>query len=109
MDVHCSTCEEPWDVVHLREDEIFDADLTEEVAIAWQSLPPAQQLGDRYRAKFRANGWEFGSTVINVIRCPACPKDATANPETLAIKAALEDLLGDDEDALAVTFEDHHL
>lgn len=109
MDVYCSTCREPWDVVHLREDEIFDTDLTEEEATVWQSLPPAQQLYERYRAKFRANGWEFGRTVINVIRCPCCPKDATADPETVAIKASLEDLLAGDEDALAVTFEDHGL
>jgi len=109
MDVHCSTCGEPWDVFHLREDEIFDADLTAEEAAAWQSLPPAQKLNERYRAKFHANGWKFGKSVINVIRCPFCPKDAQPNPETVAIKAALEDLLMDDEDALAVTFEDHHL
>lgn len=77
--------------MHLREDEIYETDLTEEEGTMWLSLPPAQQLGERYHAKFRANSWEFGSTVIDVIRCPACPKDATADPETLAIKAALED------------------
>ena len=62
-----------------------------------------------YRKKFRAAGWEFGSTVTNVIRCPCCPAGTTADPETVALKAALEDLLGNDEDALAATFEDHGL
>lgn len=109
MDVHCSMCGEPWDVFHLREDEIFDADLPEEEAAAWFDLPPAQKLNEHYRAKFRANGWEFGKTVVNVIRCPNCPKDAQPNPETLLVKATLEDVLLDDEDALAATFEDHHL
>jgi len=109
MDVHCSTCGEPWDTYHLQHDEIYETDLTEAEAESWIELPGSQQLNDRYRAKFRANGWEFGSTVINVIHCPCCPKDAIADPETVAIKAALEDLLAGDEDALAVTFEDHHL
>ena len=109
MDVHCSTCGEPWDVFHLREEEIFDADLSEEEAAAWFHLPLAQKLSEHYRAKFRANGWEFGRTVVNVIRCPACPKEAQPNLEAVAIKAALEDVLMGDEDALAATFEDHHL
>ena len=109
MDVHCSTCNEPWDVMHLREDEIFATDLTAKQAAAWQRLPPAQRLNERYRAKFRAQGWEFDNSVLNGIRCLSCPQDALANPETVARKAALEDLLRDDEDALAVTYEDHGL
>lgn len=106
MDVHCSTCNEPWDTDHLWFDEIFETDLTEEEAESWRDLPPAQKLIERYREKFRANGWEFGRSVINVIRCPACPKDKKADPERVAIKAALEDVLGDDEDGLAATLED---
>jgi hypothetical protein len=109
MDVHCSTCDEPWDVFHLWEDAIFETDLSVEEARVWLSLPRTKRLTMRYRKKFRAAGWEFGSTITNIVRCPCCPADATADPETVAIKAALEDLLGDDEDALAVTFEDHHL
>ena len=27
MDVHCSSCGEPWDVYHLRHDAIFETDL----------------------------------------------------------------------------------
>ena len=45
----------------------------------------------------RANGW------------PACPDGAKANPERLSTKAALETLMGDDEDGLAATFADYHL
>ena len=109
MDVYCSTCGEPWDTYHMRCDEIFETGISFEEAQAWRELPYREQLSARYREIFRAADWEFGQTIINVIRCPACPKDAQPDPDKVAIKAALEDVLGDDEDALAVTFEDHHL
>lgn len=109
MDVHCSTCGEPWDVYHLWHDVVFETSLSYEEAKAWCSLPHAQKLTDRYRQEFRAAGWEFGRGVVNVVRCPACPKDAKPDLERVETKAALEDLLGDDEDALAATFEDHRL
>src|SRR5581483_4581266 len=66
MDVHCSTCNEPWDVYHLWQDAIFETGLSVEEAEAWCSLPRSQKLSDRYRKEFRAAGWEFGYTVINV-------------------------------------------
>jgi len=43
------------------------------------------------------------------VRCPSCPKDAKPNLELVQTKAALEELLGDDEDGLAATFENHRL
>lgn len=109
MDVHCSTCNEPWDVDHLWADAIYETDLSEGEIEAWQRLPRAEKLSDRYREKFRSAGWEFSNSVINVIRCPCCPADAKADPRILTIKAALEDLLGDDEDGLAAEFEDYGL
>jgi hypothetical protein len=109
MDVRCSTCDEPWDTHHLMHDEIFDTDLGEEEAIAWMDLPPTEKLSPWYRARFKANGWEFGSSILNVIHCPACPKDTEPDPEKVAIKAALEDVLGDDEDGLAAMLEDYGL
>jgi len=109
MDVHCSTCGEPWDVYHLWHEAVFETGLSHEEAEAWRSLPHAQKLTDRYRQEFRAAGYEFGQSVVNVVRCPACPKEASPNPDAVTIKAALEELLGDDEDALAATFEDHKL
>jgi hypothetical protein len=108
MDVHCSTCGEPWDVYHLWHDAIYDV-LPHEEAEAWCSLLRNQKLSDRYRKEFRAAGWEFGQSVINVTRCPACPKEAKPNQERVQTKAALEQLLGDDEDGLAATFEDYRL
>jgi hypothetical protein len=109
MDVKCSTCNEPWNTYHLWHDAIFETDLSHEEAEAWQSLSRAEKLNHRYREKFRAVGWEFGQSVINVVRCPACPKDAKSDPERICTKAALEQLLGDDEDGLAATFEDYRL
>ena len=109
MDVHCSTCGEPWDTHHLWHDAIFETGLPLEVAEAWGSLPRAEKLSEFHRQEFRSAGWEFGQSVINVVRCPGCPKDARPNPDRVQTKAALEELLGDDEDGLAATFEDYHL
>ncbi|MDE3066400.1 MAG: hypothetical protein KGJ60_02505 [Verrucomicrobiota bacterium] len=109
MDVHCTTCGEPWDVDHLRYDAIYEAGMSQEEAEAWHSLPPGQKLNARYRQAFHTAGWEFGRSVINVIRCPCCPKDAQPDINRLHTKAALEEMLGDGEDGLAATFEDHQL
>lgn len=79
MDVHCSTCSEPWDVYHLWHEAIFETGLRAEEAKAWSSLPRQEKLSLRYRKEFRVAGWEFGQTVVNVVRCPCCPKDAKPN------------------------------
>jgi hypothetical protein len=109
MDVHCSTCDEPWDVYHLWQDAIYETGLTIEEANRWLGLPRSERLSDRYRKEFRAVGWEFGQRVINVLHCPCCPKDAKPNADRIQTKSALENLFGDDEDGLAATFEDHRL
>ncbi len=109
MDVRCTTCGEPWDVYHLWHEAIFDTGLSLEAGRFWRSLPSSRKLSPRYRELFQAVGWEFGRGVINVIHCPCCPKEARPNAERLQTKAELEALLGDDEDGLATTFEDHDL
>ena len=109
MDVHCSTCGEPWDVHHLWHDAIFDIGLSEKEAREWGSLPRSHKLSGRYREAFKAAGWRFGETLVNVIRCSCCPESAAPDTERIHLKAALEDILGDDEDGLAVTFEDYGL
>jgi hypothetical protein len=109
MDVHCSTCNEPWDVYHLSHDAIFETGLSVGEAEAWRSLPRSQKLSTRYREEFRAAGWEFGQSVINITRCPGCPKKAQPNKERIQTKAALEELMDGDEDGLAATFEDYRL
>ncbi len=109
MDVHCTTCGEPWDVYHLRHDAIFETDLSPEEAEAWVSLSHEARLSPRYREKFKGAGYEFGRSVMNVIRCPACPEDSKPDPATAYTKGLLEEILGDDEDGLAATFEDFRL
>ena len=109
MDVHCSSCGEPWDVYHLRHDAIFETSLSTEEADAWRSLSAKQRLAPRYREEFKAAGWEFGSSVLDVRRCPACPPEAKPDPEKVAMKAAISEVLGDDEDGIAATMEDFGL
>ena len=56
------------------------------------------RLFDRYREKFKAIGFEFGGSVLNVLCCPACPKDAKPDPDIAVLKAGIVEILGDDED-----------
>lgn len=109
MDVHCSTCNEPWDAYHLRHDAVFETDLSHEDAKAWCGLPTSKQLIPHYREKFKAMGWEFGKSILNVIHCPCCPPGAKPNPERLATKRSLEQLFGDDQDGFAAALEDYGL
>lgn len=109
MDVHCSTCDEPWDADHLKFEAIYDTDLSIEEARAWRTLPQTQKLNARLREKFAAAAWQFGNSVLNVRHCPCCPKEAQLNTEKDEAKSAIEDLLGDDEDGLAAMYEDFGL
>jgi hypothetical protein len=109
MDAHCTTCGEPWDVYHLRHDAIFETDLDHTEAKAWSGLSPQLRLSQRYREKFKAAGYEFDASVLNVMRCPACPKDTRPDPDRAALKAGIVEILGDDEDGIAATMEDFGL
>ena len=109
MDVHCTTCGEPWDVYHLRHDAIFETNLSNSEAKAWTELSPNLKLQERYREKFKAVGYEFGGSILNVMRCPACPKDGKPDPDRAAMKAGIVELLGDDEDGIAAAMEDFGL
>jgi len=109
MDVHCSTCGEPWDVYHLWHDAIFDTGLAQCEAEAWIRLPLNQKLSEPFREQFHRARWEFGRTLTNVVRCPCCPKGAQPHFGRVHTKAALEELFGDDQDGLAATYEDYRL
>jgi hypothetical protein len=106
MDVHCSSCNEPWDAYHLRHDATYETDLDAAEAKAWESLPSSKQLSPHYREKFKAAGYEFGGSMLNLVRCPCCPKGVKPDPDKAALKAGLVEILGDDEDAIAATLED---
>lgn len=109
MDVYCTTCGEPWDTYHLWHDAIADTGISEDEIATWEHLPQTKKLESPWREAFEAAGYVFGRSVINVIRCPACPKDAQPDLGKLHIKAELENLLAGDEDGPAATFEDHGL
>jgi len=73
MDVHCSSCSEPWDVYHLRYAAIFETELHPQEAEKWQSLSPSERLSSYYREVFKKCGYEFVASIVNVVRCPFCP------------------------------------
>ena len=105
MDVHCTSCGEPWDTHHLTHDAVHETNLTKPEISDWKRLPSASRLLFAYREAFKAAGYVFGKTLLNVVHCPSCPPGATPDPATAQIKAELEDILGDDLDGLASDFE----
>ena len=107
--MHCSSCDEPWDAYHLRHEAIFETDLSQEEATAWCDCSPEVRLLPRYREKLHAAGWQFGASILDVVRCPCCPLGANPDPDKAAMKAAIVELLGDDEDGLAAEFENLRL
>ena len=106
MDVHCSSCGEPWDTYHLRHDAIFETNIDPAEAEAWRGLSSRERLSRRYREKFKSVGYQFGASILDVIHCPACPKGSRPDPDKAALKAGLSEILGDDEDGLAAAMED---
>lgn len=106
MDLHCTTCGEPWDAYHLRHDVIYETSLSHTEAKNWTQSSPSVRLLPRYREKFREIGFEFGNSVLNVVRCPACPKGARPDPDKATLKAGIVEILGDDEDAIIDAMED---
>ena len=109
MDVHCTTCGEPWDKDQLRHDAIWETQLPEDAIVRWKKLPSGEKLNEPYRGELKAAGYEFGRSLINVVRCPACPPSAKADPEKLLLKAEIENMLVGDEDGLASHYSELRL
>lgn len=106
MDVHCTTCGEPWDTFHLRQEAIHETGLPETEITHWKLQTPEDKLSKFYRHEFKLAGYEFGQTLTNLTRCPACPSDAKPEPEKLYLKAELENILHGDEDGLAAHYDE---
>lgn len=104
MEVRCTTCREPWDTNHLRDEAIHDTSLPTEEILGWQNLPTAQRLTWKFREEFMDAGWHFGSSLMNVIKCPACPAGVYPDKEKLELKAEIEANLSGDEEALAAQY-----
>ena len=109
MDVHCSSCNHPWDAYHLRHDVISETDLDSAEAYALRNLPSSQQLSRQYRDKLKAVGYEFGGSILNMQRCPCCPRGAKPDADRAAMRTRFVEILGDDDDAIAATMEDFGL
>ena len=109
MDVLCRRCGEPWDTWHLRRDVWYDANLQEsQIKEAEQTFRETGRILPDIREALLREGWEFGTTPLNVKHCPCC-KDgkrwaAGSLPEGAA--DALEAALGDDLDGLQAELED---
>ena len=107
-DVHCANCGEPWDTVHLREDEIWNGITEGHLDIdqlnAWNGA-----LDDEPVARaFEQRGWKFAGSIYAVLECPDCKRNGPLRnhkARTALITIAAE-LLGDDEDALIAFLED---
>jgi hypothetical protein len=106
MDVHCSSCGEPWDTYHLCQDAIHETGLSVSEIEVWKKLPSDQRLTAYYRIAFKCAGYEFGRSLINVVRCPGCPSGAQPDPDKAHLKGELEEILAGDEDGLASSFEE---
>lgn len=95
MDVRCKNCGEPWDTLHLLEDEVHETEAGHQMSDDlfdledWQCAgehyqksfpfkpkytgePWTGKLTDFWRKQFAKNAWDFGETVLEVIHCNCC-------------------------------------
>jgi hypothetical protein len=114
MDVYCATCREPWDQHHMRHDEQHELGLPDFMFEGWDgTFKPSSEGDAQLRREFAKRGWEFGSSVLVILRCPCCPKqgdmseeEKVAARERAELQALMGELLGDDLDGLACELED---
>lgn len=105
MDITCN-CGEPWHVDHMRFDVVYDAvpfGLPEAEALAFTK---DFKLTPNIRRCVKEAGWEFGSSIFVIQRCPGCPDDVEVDEERKACFEAVAELMGDDLDGFASTMED---
>lgn len=100
-DIHCQRCGEPWDTYHLRHDAIHETDLPDRERTQWSGM-----LCPHVRAAFRAVGYEFGSSLYSVTRCPSCQPGMHLDEDHHTKVEAIHELLGDDLDGIQAEMED---
>jgi len=113
-DITCPTCHEPWSSYHLRHDAIWDTENGVSLGPLWKTIMAEgknplkdKEFGSEFRKALEAEGWQFaGNSVLAFSRCPSCPKDVRTS-EKAAERAAIADILDDDEDGLQVELEDY--
>lgn len=107
MDVHCLSCGEPWDTHHLLHDAIHETGLNEPQIQRWQTLSGREKLSEEFLRPFSDAGYRFGGSFLHLSGCPCCPSGSRPNPDRSALAGAIVEILGDDDDAIAVTFEEY--
>jgi hypothetical protein len=115
-DIFCPTCREPWDAYHLRHDEVWDTDLSRHAAKVY-SEGGCQPFTKEVREALERAGWKFpagATSVLAFIGCPCCkenieengPPDPGKQADKIAMREALCEILGDDQDGLQNELED---
>jgi hypothetical protein len=121
MDINCASCGEPWDTYHIRHDAVNETPagldwLNWEISIDdWYQKPnnntkqPLEPHFERWdgkltpfwREQFKLEGWEFGSSLMAVLRCPLCKNAELSNAEDRrSCVQILSELYEGDDDAI---------
>lgn len=111
-DVYCATCREPWDTYHLIHDLIHEVEGDPAAARKWVAENKGMLPQGGVRESLALMGWEFGRTMVNVLKCPSCESKITATHPDVGVslaREALEDILGPDVDGLTNALQDHGL
>lgn len=108
MDVKCATCGEPWDIYHLRHDEVHETSAGLDMIEARWSKPYEGEawegkLTPFWRDQFRENGWEFGSSIYAVLRCNCCAVQGELPDaeKRRAVYETVSDCMAGDDDGVA--------
>ena len=106
MDISCASCSEGWDHHHIRFDEIYETDLSDDVKKNWDG-----KLTPTIKKAFEKLGWKFiGNSIYAIVQCPACKDtpnmDKSKIKQRIAMKQALVDVLGGDDDGLISEIND---
>lgn len=108
MDIQCPTCGEPWDMVHLLEDEPYEWGLNPVERFELTERRRFAGPDDPAREAAKAAGWEFvGDSLLSFVRCPACPTEAPGILHEMVAQqrrervVAITSVLDDDLDGLA--------
>ena len=95
MDVYCKNCGEPWDTLHLLEDEVHETEAGQQISDDlfdsedWKCAGKHYQkafpfkpkytgelwtgkLTDFWRGQFSKNNFAFGETMHEVLHCSCC-------------------------------------
>lgn len=131
MDVTCARCKEPWDIYHLRHDEIWETEAggmmiddkldKEKHGMLSPGMRKVCPFKPRYngelwegtltpfwREQFEALGWKFGPSLYAVLACPCCKGESSVEgaEERIAAKMVISELLEGDDDGIAAMMED---